>query len=308
MSGSQETLVLQLELAAGRRLADALTAAGYLFRPVPHAVFSARGEGVAVTLYRSGKLVVQGQGLDTWQARHLPAAPLAVGGGAGDAALPERWPALGSDEAGKGDTFGPLVVAAVVVDTDAARTLTEMRVADSKTLRDERVRILAPRIRELLGKEGVAGRILQPATYNRLHREAGSNANRLLAGLHATLLARLQRRSGADLAIVDRFAGSRPVRRLLGETCPGLEVHEVPRAERHLAVAAASILAREGFLRGLRRLEEEWAVDLPRGSGAPVGPALRRFLAIHGPRKLGAVAKLHFRNVQAALARLPGTG
>ncbi|MBC8329341.1 MAG: hypothetical protein H8E31_11405 [Planctomycetes bacterium] len=80
-------------------------------------------------------------------------------------------------------------------------------------------------------------------------------------------------------------------------------VHAIPRAEVRPAVAGASILARDRFLEDLERLSEMMAVDLPRGSGAPVPPALRRFLEIHGPEQLGRVAKLHFKNVQAAVDR-----
>ncbi len=298
------TRVHRVEPSRIREIEERLTRAGYQFRrPPAHARFQARGEGVTVTLYLSGKLVVQGRGAELWGERYLGGAAAAEPARAKRSAREEiasPLPAalLGSDEAGKGDTFGPLVVAAVAVDERALLDFDRMRLADSKTLSEERVRILAPQIRE---RAPSRERVLAPADYNEARHRHGDNVNHLLAALHAELLEDLYRETGLKTAVVDRFAGEQPVRRLLGERAPELEVHEVPRAEEILAVAAASILARDRFLEGLRGLEEEWAVDLARGSGPPAAKALRRFLQVHGPGPLEQVAKLHFRNVQAAL-------
>lgn len=297
MSGNQ-TEVFQLDGPAGRRLGDALTRDGYLFKTPAHARFQAQGDGVTATLYNSGKLVVQGRAIEGWVLRYLGAARRAQPKSKDAALPPPDRASLGADEAGKGDTFGPLVLCAVAWPEGGDERLLEWGVTDSKRLSDERVRLLAPRIRERLEH---AERAVFPREYNEAHRAAGDNLNRLMARLHAGLLGELLDRSGVKLAIVDAFSPRKPVSAKLADTHPGATVLEVPRAERHPAVAAASILARERFLGGLAELEAEWAVDLPKGSGAPVGPALRRFLEIHGPEPLASVAKLHFRNVAAAL-------
>ncbi|MHC4837564.1 MAG: ribonuclease H family protein, partial [Planctomycetota bacterium] len=103
------------------------------------------------------------------------------------------------------------------------------------------------------------------------------------------------------VAVVDRFAAREPVKALIAPAHPGLQVVEVPRAEQHLAVAAASVLARESFLRQMDELRDRFACELPLGSGAPVPPALRRFREVHGDDVLGQAAKLHFKNVQRFL-------
>ncbi|MBL7008597.1 MAG: ribonuclease HIII [Planctomycetes bacterium] len=313
------THVLKLDQAAGQRLADALNRAGYEFRHVQHARFQARGEGVVATLYDSGKLVLQGRGLQSWAERFLgdERLPPAAGNGNGNdgngngkrsrlsdeeeqrlAELPEV--AVGSDEAGKGDTFGALVVCAMAVPAGGAARLREAGVCDSKRLTDARVRILAAWLRK---EYPHAERLAVPDEYNQLHRDHGSNVNRLLTEMHCEVLLRVQAQTGIGAFIVDRFGADSPVTRQLARSAPAVMVHEIPRAEVHPAVAGASILARDRFLEDLERLSEMMAVDLPRGSGAPVPPALRRFLEIHGPEQLGRVAKLHFKNVQAAVDR-----
>lgn len=293
------TLVFDLDARAGRLLGDALHRAGFRFAPLQHAQFQARGEGVVVSLYASGRLVVQGRDAEAFRVRFLGAAAPRGAALADAGELPPAADSLGSDEAGKGDTFGPLAVAAVALDAAAAEQVREAGVADSKALADARVRVLAARLVEQLPHEL---RVLAPPDYNAAWAAAGHNVNRLLARLHAECLTALRERTGAAVAVVDRFAADQPVRRALADLAPGLRVVEVPRAERHPATAAASVLARAAFLDGVAELEREWAVELPLGSGAPVAPALRRWEEIHGRATLGRVAKLHFKNVQAFLA------
>lgn len=298
MSGAA-TLVFELDPRGGKLLGDALASAGFRFGPLAHAQWQARGEGVVASLYASGKLVVQGAGAPAFCERFLRGRAPRGASAVAAADLPPVANALGSDEAGKGDTFGPLCVVAVAVDAEAAEELAAAQVADSKTLSDPRVRALAEHFSARLPHEA---RVLPPLEYNAAWLAAGRNVNRLLARLHAECLAALRQRTGHAVAVVDRFAADSPVTRALGAAAPGLRVVEVPRAERHLAVAAASVLARNAFLDGLAALEAEWAVDLPLGSGTPILPAMRTFVEIHGRERLGAVAKLHFQNVQRFLA------
>lgn len=298
------TLVFQLNPREGSRLSEALRQAGYEFRDLQHADFQARGEGVVVSLYRSGKLVVQGRNAEAWQVQFLGSKKAAPPKGEKTAAeasaeLPGAANSIGSDEAGKGDTFGSLVVAAVAVPEQLVEELQRTKVADSKTIDDTRIRALAGWIREHADFEE---RSLLPEAYNRAWVEAGRNVNRVLTDLHVDCLQRLQERTSFHCIVVDRFAPSCPVGARMKSRNGDLEVVEVPRAEKHLAVAAASVLARDRFLQDLEELSAQWAVDLPRGSGGPVPPALRQFHAQFGAAEFHKVTKLHFKNVQAFLA------
>lgn len=303
---SQQTKVYRFNPRQSRQLADALTRCGYQFKELAHAKFQARGEGVTVSLYNSGKLVVQGREPDMWATRYLGDAQEVVkkkkaettngNNGAGNGMAPNQdQSSIGSDEAGKGDSFGGLVVSAVALTEADLLTVSKSKVGDSKELTDERVRVLAPWIRENFAHAEV---VLTPEQYNRRWRDCGDNVNRLLTLMHAKVQTELYGKTDIRVSIIDRFSSAHPVTHKLKNELPGLSIVEVPKAESYPSVAAASILARESFLRMMDDLSEQWAVRIPLGSGAPVPKALRQFLRIHGSDQLEKVAKVHFKNVQ----------
>ncbi|MFK5955635.1 MAG: ribonuclease HIII [Planctomycetota bacterium] len=298
------TNVFVLSSQEGRQLSDALHQAGYEFRNLQHAVFQARGEGVVVSLYKSGKLVVQGKGMEAWHTQYLGAKETAPSkkppSNQESGAFPPPANSIGSDEAGKGDTFGPLVVAALAIPAAKVEELQKSKVADSKTIDDRRIRVLGPWLRENFDFEI---RCLMPNDYNSAWCDAGRNVNTLLTQLHFECDYALLTRTGFQTIVVDRFSPACPVGKRMRAAEPDAHVVEVPRAEAHLAVAAASVLAREQFLIGMEELSAQWAMDIPRGSGGPVPPALREFLRIHSAAQLNQVAKVHFKNVQSFLAQ-----
>ncbi|MSR62135.1 MAG: ribonuclease HIII [Planctomycetes bacterium] len=285
----QETLVVQLAPTAQERLARELEGGDFEQRSVEHTRFSVKGQGVIATLYRSGKLVVQGSEVQLFATRYLgedarapaePAGALEVG----QATL------IGSDEAGKGDYFGPLVVVAVRADARERAELARSGVADSKTLSDERVHVLAPALEQ---RYACAAEVLLPADYNVEHPRFGS-LNPLLAELHARCIKKLHQ--PGVMVLVDKFADDK----LIADRLRGLdlELHQRTRAEREPVVAAASVVARNLFLEGLRQLSEEFAVELHKGAGEPTDRSAREFVKLHGREQLGRVAKLHFKNTQ----------
>jgi ribonuclease HIII len=306
---TQRTEVFRFPPARAQELRRALAEAGFEERSLAHAFFQARGEGVIASLYRSGKLVVQGNGVDGFAARFLDGAmstPSKEKKKSSDVA-PEKLDLLaadrlGSDEAGKGDSFGGLTVAAVALPEERVAEMEKAGVTDSKAVADKRIRILAPWIRDNFA---CVERVLSPSEYNLAHREAGGNVNMLLTRLHIEVLTELHTATGFRAAVVDRFSPREPVRAGLKELAPELEVVEMPRAEAVAAVAAASVLARESFLIQMEELAEHWACRIPLGSGAPVPPALRNYLKMHGRANLNQVVKLHFANVRRISEELP---
>ena len=290
---AQDTLVLTLDERQRRELESRLDRGDFEARSVAHARWSMRGEGVVATLYESGKLVVQGRQARLFAERYLgvqaeesgaSASPRASRGPAARAA-PVR---VGSDEAGKGDYFGPLVVATVRLLPGEVEPLAKSGVMDSKKLDDSTVLRLEPALR---ARYAHAVEVLDPPEYNREHARVG-NLNELLADMHARAIRSLAR--AGDDVLIDRFADER----LMKERLRDLDIHlrQEPRAERELAVAAASVIARGEFLTRLARLSDDAAVDLHKGAGAPTDKAARRYVTIHGREKLAAVAKVHFKN------------
>ena len=286
---AQKTLVVQVPVQERAHLVQRLAQGTFEHRGVPHAVFSVRGEGVVATLYDSGKLVVQGEDPSLFAARFLGRAP--DGPAASARAEPDDERAvLGSDECGKGDYFGPLVVAAVRLEAGDSRKLRDSGVRDSKTMSDDTALRIGGALRATCA-HAVAR--IDPEEYNATHTRPGQ-LNAMLADLHTRAIRELVR--PGIRVVIDQFGPER----LMSERLAGLDIalQQHPRAEVVPAVAAASVIAREEFLLALRQLSERYGVDLHKGAGEPVDRAAKRFVALHGREGLVHVAKLHFKNTQ----------
>ncbi len=205
---------------------------------------------------------------------------------------------IGIDESGKGDYFGPLVIAAVFVDSTTERELALMQARDSKRLSDRRIFELAPDIRQVCPHSIVA---IGPERYNQLYAKI-RNLNRLLAWGHARALENLLEQVTCGLAISDQFGDARYVQNALLEKGKQVQLIQRPKAEADLAVAAASILARAEFLRRLARLSEAVGTTLPKGASSTVELAGRMVLKKHGRERLETVAKMHFKTTRAIVS------
>ncbi|MGB9800877.1 MAG: ribonuclease HIII [Thermanaerothrix sp.] len=214
----------------------------------------------------------------------------------------EAW--IGTDEAGKGDVFGPLVVAGVAVTTETLPQLQALGVRDSKTLDDASILRLAEAIRTLCPHEVL---VLEPQTYNALYPQHGSNLNRLLAWAHAQVIVRLARQTGINHALSDQFSAAHELEAAVAQEAPAVHLQQYPQAERDPAVAAASILARAAFLEGLHALQQRFeGVSIPLGATDPrVRQAVRNIYERWGMDGLRAAVKCHFRTVTEALGDAP---
>lgn len=206
---------------------------------------------------------------------------------------------IGIDESGKGDYFGPLVIAAVFVDSTTQGELRLMEVRDSKKISDGRVLEMAPDIKTICPHSVIA---IGPQRYNELYAKI-KNLNRLLAWGHAKALETLLERGiTCERAISDQFGDERLILSALQEKGQKITLEQRPKAESDLAVAAASILARAEFLIRLKRLSSEVGTTLPKGASPAVELAAKMVVKKHGQERLGSVAKLHFKTTKAVLA------
>ena len=216
---------------------------------------------------------------------------------------PERFtPHFGIDESGKGDFFGPLVIAGAYTDDVIARQLLEAGIRDSKSIgSDGQIRKMADIIRATPGLVSEVI-VVSPEKYNPLYEKIG-NLNRLLAWGHARIIENLcERKPECPSALSDQFANPIVLQRALMEKGRKIELRQQTKAESDYAVAAASILAREKFIDWLANAEKKWGVKLPKGASAAVLEAARTLVHQHGPDALRATAKLHFKTTQQALA------
>ena len=207
---------------------------------------------------------------------------------------------IGTDEAGKGDYFGDLVIAGVWADRKVEDTLAGLEVCDSKRLSDNRVKELAERIQDLCLVEVVR---IGPQRYNELHTKLG-NLNVLLAWGHARVIENLLAKAETELVVSDQFGDERYLRRALMERGRQIELVQMARAESDLAVAAASIVARAIFLASLARLSSEVGMKLPKGAVHVYGAA-RQLYERGGLELLGQVAKVHFKTTQSVISSGP---
>lgn len=204
---------------------------------------------------------------------------------------------IGIDEAGKGDYFGPLVVAACFSDDRIDSDFDKFGLRESKRVSDKRVFALDKLIRKSSRHSIV---VIGPEKYNELQAKI-RNLNRLLAWGHARALENLLADVNPLEVVADQFGDVRFIERALMKKGKGVRLLQRTKAEEIPAVAAASILARAEFLRKLKKLSDEFALDLPKGAGQPVDEAAKRFVLTHGREKLNKVAKLHFRNTRRIL-------
>lgn len=208
----------------------------------------------------------------------------------------------GSDESGKGDLFGPLVVASVLLTREQAEQITALGVKDSKQLTDKQIAALAVKIKAGVTAYKVTS--LQPLAYNRLYdamKAERKNLNDLLAWCHAKVLNDLLGEQSFLFAIVDRFCVHDLISRRLKGTPPSFSLLQIPKGERDPAVAAASILARDQYVRDMARLSEKAGVCLPKGASVGVKECAGRLLRQLGPDEIKQYVKWHFKTMAELL-------
>ena len=229
---------------------------------------------------------------------------------------PELFSAhAGSDESGKGDYFGPLVVCCAYTDEKLSEEMKKLGVRDCKQMTDKAVLAAGAALRKLLGPSGYAVVKLGPAAYNRLYAKI-RNINRMLAWAHGTAIEELlEKRPGCDRVVVDQFAPTEAtILRALKARGKAAKVEQRHKAESDIAVAAASVIARELFIKDIQRMSEECggvspAQDKEAKSLIPMGssdPRVRE-LAEEMVKKNGSTwlmnhCKAHFQTTDKVLA------
>jgi ribonuclease HIII len=271
---------------------------------VPHTQIAVATENCRINLYTSGKCLVQGKGAEEWITFVLEPEVT------GEARLgyeavhdPESVePHMGIDESGKGDLFGPLVISAVYTDAKSVDILQEIGAKDSKRISSDRVALqMASEIRKQLdGKYTIV--ILGPEAYNRMYASM-KNVNRVLAWGHARAIENLlEKVPDCPRALSDKFGPTHRIESALMKNGKKIKMDQRTKAESDPAVAAASILARAGFLNALRKMETEHGTGtIPKGCSSMVKQIAAGLVAEKGPGILTKTCKLHFKTTEEVL-------
>ena len=274
---------------------------GFDFVEKPYTLYAAQKAKLNVAVYEKGpKVLVQGKETEdfvkfTLEPEILGEAKL----GYEEELAPEKFsPHFGIDESGKGDFFGPLVIAGVYVDREIARALVDAGVQDSKRITsDAKIRALAQIIKTT---PGVAHNVVSigPERYNLLQVKM-RNVNNLLGWGHARVIENLlEQRPDCPRSLSDQFANPSIIKRQLLEKGRGIVLEQRTKAESDPAVAAASILARERFIDALSAAGQMHGVTLPRGASAQVKAIARGLAERQGGAVLRTLAKIHFRTAR----------
>lgn len=204
---------------------------------------------------------------------------------------------IGTDEAGKGDIFGPLVVAGFHYDESIRESLIQINVRDSKELSDYQIKQIAGKLKRLFeGKYNIV--FISPEKYNELYGNF-NNLNKLLNWAHSKCAANLLESTDAETVITDKFSNL-----ALNITSSNIDqkyiLEQTPKAERFLGVAAASILARASFVNWFVH-QKEISINLPKGASEKAEGVLAKILKQHGEESLNNIAKMHFKSVKKVL-------
>ena len=285
-------------------LKEILCAASCELKAAPYCEFKTEYHEASIAAYSSGKLVVQGKGTGDFVEFLLEPQILKEDAFAGMIAETEFFPHAGIDESGKGDFFGPLVIACVFVeDRAAAEKLASLGVRDSKAIKsDAKITQIAQQILPAVNGQAAVVAI-GPEAYNRFYDNI-RNLNRLLAWGHArTLENLLEKVPACTSALADKFGDERLIRNALMEQGRKIELRQQTKAESDIAVAAASILARAEFVRRMSLLGKQVGMELPKGAGPQVDKVARSLAEQGGRALLSTVAKMHFSTAAKALGQ-----
>ncbi len=293
--------VTEIDVKLADKMVQDLKGQDFEISKPQYTVFSARKKGLTCTLYTSGKLVVQGKNIPEFMEFYLEPEILQEFTYTYKELVekPEMdtTPRIGIDEAGKGDLFGPLCVAGVYAGGDTIQKLQKLGVRDSKTITDTNIIKIGNKIRSVCDYYVL---ILKPEKYNELYGKF-KNLNHLLAWGHATTIDNLFKKTGCRKVIIDQFAADHVVINALKKKEIEMDLTQRTKGEEDIIVAAASILARQGFLEGLSDLSREFGVKLPKGAAEQVKVAGRLFVAKHGKENLHQVAKMHFKTIDSII-------
>lgn len=278
----------------------------------PGSVFSAKTPGCVITAYNSGKVLFQGNDSEKEAGRwgsvdSLGGAPTKKVASSAKGDVPpgiSGMSVIGSDEVGTGDFFGPITVVAAYVKKEHIPLLKELGVRDSKDLNDEKIIAIAKVIKDVVPFSLMT---LKNDKYNKL-QQSGMSQGKMKALLHNQAILNVLEKIAPEqpeAVLIDQFVQpSTYFQHIKSQKAVAREnVYFSTKAEGiHLAVAAASILARYAFVQYIDKLSEAAGFKIPKGAGAQVDVAAAKLIASKGRDILPAFVKLHFANTDKALA------
>ncbi len=262
----------------------------------PYIRYFLRLPQATVSIYTSGKVLLQGEGAEKYTRFFGYQAVEETSG--------QNFPLIGTDEVGNGSYFGGLAVVASFVTPDQHDFLRKLGVGDSKTLTDQKIRQIAPMLKEKIQHQAL---LLSPSKYNEVIGDR-YNAVSVKVALHnQAIYLLLQKGIQPEKIVIDAFTSAKNYDKYLAQEANRFSnpISLEEKAEgKYLAVAVSSIIARDLFLENLENLGRELGYQLPSGAGTASDKVASQILQAYGMQGLNFCAKLHFKNTEKAKKRL----
>ena len=262
----------------------------------PYIRYFLRLPQATVSIYTSGKVLLQGEGAEKYASFFGYQIVEEIRG--------QNLPLIGTDEVGNGSYFGGLAVVASFVTPDQHAFLRKLGVGDSKTLTDQKIRQIAPILKEKIQHQAL---LLSPSKYNEVIGDR-YNAVSVKVALHnQAIYLLLQKGAQPEKIVVDAFTSAKNYDKYLAQEANRFSnpISLEEKAEgKYLAVAVSSIIARDLFLENLENLGRELGYQLPSGAGTASDKVASQILQAYGMQGLNFCAKLHFKNTEKAKKRL----
>ena len=265
------------------------------FSPVQYAFWRAKTPKYNATFYNSGKLLIQGSNVS--EISQLLENSLCIKKITNtintqnelDLDIPTCH--LGSDESGKGDFFGPLVIAAVLVNENNTEILQKSGIKDCKKINDKDINKLAAIVKNNCTFSIIT---INPTKYNELYGKF-KNLNLLLAWGHARAIENILEKEDCDFALSDKFGDDKLIKNALMKKGKSLQLVQRHRAESDIAVAAASVIARAQFLKIMNELSDKYGQEIPKGASDKVLQTAKKIAEKFTKDELKNAVKLHFK-------------
>ena len=269
----------------------------FTFSSCQNALWKATSLGINVTCYASLKLLVQGKNCEEFDKKYLntnksnnTTQTTLINTNEFIHDFPS-W--IGTDESGKGDFIGPLVTAGVYVKKEQVDFLSNLNIKDSKKLTDKAILQIAPKIKQNCLFSIIT---INPEKYNELYTKF-NNLNKLLAWAHSRAIENLlEKVPDCENAISDKFGDESLIKNALFKNGKKINLIQRTKAESDIAVACASILAREEFVKRTETLKNIYKIDFAKGGGDIPTQQAQAFSNQYGKDKLKLIAKMHFKN------------
>ena len=264
------------------------------FDVVQYSIWRAKTADFQAVYYTSGKLLIQGKDVSAI-ASEIDKI-LGIKSQAEQQSLIEtnEEKYIGTDESGKGDFFGPLIIAGVQADNNCKQKFIDLGVKDSKKLDDKKILQLANIIKANAVHSVI---VITPQKYNELYSKF-NNLNKLLAWGHARAIENILEKSPCNYALADKFGDESLIKNALMQKGRNIILNQMVRAESDIAVAAASVLARAEFVKRMEEMQKKYNLSFSKGVSENVKTQAKKFVETYSKERLQEVAKMHFKTVK----------